>query len=85
MTDNRDQLTVAAGLDPQNAETILFVVERDALDQTRQHFPIGWYGLGLHDVLPHLKRAEVPEAVILTKPEPAWGYESRGTNSQSTE
>jgi len=29
-------------------------VERDALDETRQHFPIGWYGLGLHDVLPHL-------------------------------
>src|SRR5258708_5435398 len=45
---------VAACLDPHNAETILRVVEGDALDETRQHFPIGWYGLGLHDVLPHL-------------------------------
>jgi hypothetical protein len=41
MTDNRNEVTVAACLDPQNAETILFVVERDALDETRQHFPIG--------------------------------------------
>src|SRR6266436_4681108 len=54
MTDNRDQFAGAACLDPQNAETILFVVERDALHETRQHFPIGGYGLGLHDVLPHL-------------------------------
>jgi hypothetical protein len=54
MTNNRDEVTVSACLDPQNAETILFVVERDALDETCQHFPIGWYGLGLHDVLPQL-------------------------------
>jgi hypothetical protein len=54
MADNRDQFAVAACLDPQNAETIRRVVEGDSLNRTRQHFPIGWYGLGLHDVLRQL-------------------------------
>ena len=35
---DRDQFAVAACLDPQNAEAVLVVVERDALDETRQHF-----------------------------------------------
>jgi len=29
---------VAACLDPQNAETVVLIVVRDALDETRQHF-----------------------------------------------
>ena len=37
MADNRGQFALAAGLDAQNAETVLLVVEGDALDQTRQH------------------------------------------------
>jgi hypothetical protein len=50
MADDRDQFAVATGLDPQNAETVLLIVERDALHETSQHFPIGRYGFGLHDV-----------------------------------
>ena len=39
-------VSVAACLDPQNAETAFLIVERDALDEDRHYFPIGWYGLG---------------------------------------
>jgi len=34
---------------PQNAETVLLVVEGDALDETRQHLAVGWFGLNFHD------------------------------------
>ena len=49
MADNRDQFALAACLDPQNAETVLLVVEGDALDQTRQQLAVGWFGLNFHD------------------------------------
>ena len=38
VTDDRDQFAVAARLDPKNAETVLLIVVRDALDEARQHF-----------------------------------------------
>ncbi len=38
MTDDRDQVSMSAGLDPQNAESVLCVVECDALDEARQNF-----------------------------------------------
>jgi hypothetical protein len=34
---------------PQNAETVLLVVEGDALDETRQHLAVGWFGLNFHE------------------------------------
>ena len=49
MADNRDQVAVAARLDPQNAEAILGVVVGDALDYPRQHLAVGWFGLDLHE------------------------------------
>jgi hypothetical protein len=42
---------MSACLDPQNAETNLLIMERDALDEARQHFPIGWHGLEVTDVV----------------------------------
>src|SRR5215470_13866282 len=48
MADNGDQFALAACLDPQNAETVLLVVEGDALDQTSQHLGVGWFGLNFH-------------------------------------
>ena len=35
---HRDQFAVAACLDPQHAETVLFIVMVNALDEARQHF-----------------------------------------------
>src|SRR6266516_6656152 len=84
MTDHRDQFPVTACLDPQNAETILAVVVGDALDQTRQHFPIGWYGLGLHDVLRQLNDGS-PKGRSSTDAHEAWDSESCRTNSQTTD
>jgi hypothetical protein len=49
MPDHRDEISVAACLDPQNAETVLLVVEGDALDETRQHLAVGWFGLNFHE------------------------------------
>ena len=36
--DDGYQVAVAARLDAQNAEAVLGIVERDPLDETRQHF-----------------------------------------------
>ena len=38
VADDRDQIAVATRLDPENAEAVLGVVERDAFDKTRQDF-----------------------------------------------
>jgi hypothetical protein len=38
MADDRDQIAVSTRLDPENAEAILSVVERDTFDKTRQDF-----------------------------------------------
>ena len=38
VADDGDQVAVAARLDAENAEAVLGVVERDALDKARQHF-----------------------------------------------
>jgi hypothetical protein len=42
VTDHGHQLAVAAGLRPQHAESILDIVEGDALDEARQHFVGRW-------------------------------------------
>jgi hypothetical protein len=36
MTENRDQIALAAGFDTQNAEAVIGIVERDPVDQPRQ-------------------------------------------------
>ena len=40
MAEDGDQIALAAGFDPQHAEAVLGVVERDALDQAGQN--LGW-------------------------------------------
>ena len=37
LADNRNQFAMTSCLDPQNAEAVLVIVERDALDQTGQN------------------------------------------------
>jgi hypothetical protein len=49
MSDHRDEFAVAACLDPQNAETVLLIVVRDALDKARHHFQGGWVRPRFHD------------------------------------
>jgi hypothetical protein len=41
-------VAVAACPDPQNAETVLLIVVRGALDESRQHFRGGWVWLRFH-------------------------------------
>jgi hypothetical protein len=48
MADDRDQLAVAACLDPQDAEAVLLIVVRDALDEARQYFLGRWFSLRFH-------------------------------------
>ena len=38
MADDRDQIAMAARLDPENAEATLGIVEGDTFDKARQHF-----------------------------------------------
>ena len=38
MANDRDQVAMAARLDPQNAEAVLGVVVGDTLDEAGQHF-----------------------------------------------
>jgi hypothetical protein len=46
--ETRDEFSVAARLDPQNAETIFPIVVRNALDEARQHFLGRWVRLRFH-------------------------------------
>ncbi len=48
MANNRDQITVATRLCPQNAETAFCIVEGDPLDQARQYFLGGGFGWWRH-------------------------------------
>src|SRR5262249_27431655 len=48
MTDQGNQLALSTGLDPQDAEAVLGVLVRDALDQAGEHLAIRWPGLVLH-------------------------------------
>jgi hypothetical protein len=48
VTEDRDQVAVSTSFDPENAEAILGIVERDALDKARQDFLGRWFGLGFH-------------------------------------
>jgi hypothetical protein len=38
MANEGDEIALAAGFDTQNAEAVLGVMERDAVDQPRQEF-----------------------------------------------
>src|SRR6266568_3174982 len=49
MADQGDQLAVATGLNPQDAKAVLGVLVSDALDQSGEHFVIGWCALVLHN------------------------------------
>jgi hypothetical protein len=48
MADDRDQIAVPACLCPENAETVLVIMEGDALYKARQHFLGRWFRLELH-------------------------------------
>ena len=54
MADDRDQVAMPPRLGPQDAESVLEIVEGDALDQTGQDLPVRglWMlaGAGFHDV-----------------------------------
>jgi len=40
MAENRDQVALASGLDPQHAEAVLGIVKGDAIDESGQR--LGW-------------------------------------------
>ena len=48
MADDRDQIAVAACLDPQNAEATVGIVEGDALDKAGEHFMVSGFLVVFH-------------------------------------
>src|SRR5262249_31797605 len=48
MSDQGHEFTMTARLDPKNAKAVLGILIGHTLDQSGEHLPIGWYGLGLH-------------------------------------
>src|SRR5712664_3308034 len=48
VADNSDQIAMATGLCPQNAEAVLAIMEGDTLDQARQYFLGRWFLLWPH-------------------------------------
>src|SRR5260370_2990833 len=48
VADDRDQIAMATGLCPQNAEAVLAIMEGDTLDQARQYFLGRWFLLWPH-------------------------------------
>src|SRR6202165_3720768 len=48
VADDRDQMAMATGLCPQNAEAVLAIMEGDTLDQARQYFLGRWFLLWPH-------------------------------------
>src|ERR1700726_2525451 len=48
VADDRDKIAVPACLCPENAETVLVIMEGDALYKARQHFLGRWFRLRLH-------------------------------------
>jgi hypothetical protein len=49
MTDQRNQIAVAARLDPNDTKAVLDVLVGDTLDQSGEHLPVRWLGFYLHD------------------------------------
>src|ERR1700692_1394925 len=43
VADDRDQIAMATGLCPQNAEAVLAIMEGDTLDEARQYFLGRWF------------------------------------------
>src|SRR6516164_3780075 len=48
MSNNGNEIAVAASLDAQNRKAVFPVVERHALNETCQHFPSRRFRLGFH-------------------------------------
>jgi hypothetical protein len=48
MANDGHQVPMAARLDPDDAEAVLGILVGDALNQTGQHLPIGWFLFRLH-------------------------------------
>src|SRR5712691_9843965 len=48
VADDRDQIAMATGLCPQNAEAVLAIMESDTLDKARQYFLGRWFLLWPH-------------------------------------
>src|SRR6202158_6052375 len=48
VADDRDQIAMATGLCPQNAEAVLAIMEGDTLDQARHYFLGRWFLLWPH-------------------------------------
>src|SRR5271163_3537145 len=48
VADDRDQIAMATGLCPQNAEAVLAIMEGDTLDKGRQYFLGRWFLLWPH-------------------------------------
>src|ERR1019366_7710741 len=48
VADDRDQIAMATGLCPQDAETVLAIMEGDTLDKARQYFLGRWFLLWPH-------------------------------------
>src|ERR1700737_300901 len=48
VADDRDQIAMATGFCPKNAEAVLAIMEGDTLDQARQYFLGRWFLLWPH-------------------------------------
>jgi hypothetical protein len=49
VANDRNEIAVAARLDPNHAKPVVGILVGDALDQPGEHFPIRWLRLRLHD------------------------------------
>src|SRR5262249_19833700 len=50
MSNDRDEIAVASGLHPDDAEAVLGVLIGDAFNQSSKDLPVGWQWLRLHDL-----------------------------------
>jgi hypothetical protein len=48
MANDSHQVPMTASLDPDDTEAVLGILVSDALNQTGQHLPIGWFRFRLH-------------------------------------
>ena len=55
MTDYGDQIARASGFDTQNAEAVLGIVERDAVDQAGQYLVWGGLRCSRHQIMMEIK------------------------------
>jgi hypothetical protein len=50
MTNQGDQITVPAGLNPDDTKAVVGVLISDALNQSSQYLAIGWCGFHIHNI-----------------------------------